>query len=235
MTNVRETTHHSVESLVEQQLMKWRAGRDAPKKQTTHQPTVSLSREVGAGGEDVAQLVARELGLRVWDHELVHSIAERADAMDALIEQLDERAHGRIEEFVNGFLLPSATTDTYMRHLTTVVHSLEHDGGALIVGRGAQFLVRGDDTLRVRVVASVASRVTRCQQREQLHDEGDAQVFLKRAEHERAQFAQRTFHHSPEDPHLYDLIVNTDGLTIQGAAEVVCNAYRRKFPTAKTQ
>ena len=67
----------------------------------TYGPYLLFSREKGAGGSAVARRTGKCLGWQVFDSELVDAIAKRANVRRELIESLDERERGAIQEIIN--------------------------------------------------------------------------------------------------------------------------------------
>lgn len=231
--------HHqpsSTSDLVDRQVRLWQARRqsEVQRKRATKdvarpRPLLCVSRQVGAGGEEIGERVAKELALDYWDTRLVHEIAQRADAREALFAFLDEHVQSRVQDFINAFVLPSATDAEYLRHLTNIVHGLEQSGGALIVGRGAQFLLQSGKSLRVRVICPLELRVLRFQQEHDITSAREARRQLVEIERSRHEFNTRSFKGAATDPLLYDVTVNTAELSVSAASAIVVAAYLAKL------
>ena len=221
----------TAQKLVEEQVRRWQLDSESRKgaKPPAPWPVITISREFGALGAATGRLVAEKLGFSFWDQEIVHAIVEHTGAQEALLASLDERTRNLIEDFFNENLVGAeGTAVDYVRQVARVVRTIERHGGAVIIGRGAQFILSPDTTLRVRVICPEALRVARFAERERL-DKHDAERQVRRVDRERQIFHKRHYGQEVGDPHHYDLVLNTGWSTHEAAAEVVIGAYRAKF------
>ena len=108
-----------------------------------------------------------------------------------------------------------------------VLATLGARGGAVILGRGSPFVLRPEHTLRVLVTAPAEFRARRLAKAQNL-EEGEARRRLGEEERERLEFLRFHFGVSPDDPGLYDLVVNTAELGIDGASTLVVDALHYK-------
>jgi len=195
----------------------------------TYGPYLLVSREKGAGGSAVARRAGKYLGWQVLDSELVDAIAKRANVRRELIESLDERERGAIQEIIDQLLCPkSIGTSEYLTHLREVLLTLGHQGDVVIVGRGVQYVLPSQFGLRVRMVAPVEVRAQRIASRDNLSLKA-ARSEIERSDRERARLASRDFGQSAADPLNYDVTINTAELTWEDATEVVLTALQRKL------
>lgn len=196
----------------------------------TARPVVTISREAGSNGTLLGRLVAERLGFRLWDQELVQRIAEQSHASEALLAAVDERARGVIEELLSASLTKDSGTEAeYLRSLLRVIHVVAQGGGAVIVGRGAQFALDAAKVLRVRVVGPIESRTRQLATTRQL-PEREARAEVDRIDGERHAFVRHHFRSNSGNPSAYNLVVNTSGIPPARAVDVVVAAYRAKFP-----
>jgi cytidylate kinase len=100
-------------------------------------------------------------------------------------------------------------------------------GDAVIVGRGAGFLLPVESTVHVRVVASQESRVSYLAQWLRLSREEAVAELLAR-DQRRAQFLTATLGRELNDPTGYDMVVNVDRLGVEGTAQFIGWAVRTK-------
>lgn len=203
---------------------------------------VTVSREFGAGGSRIASRLAAELGFQLWDHELTVHLARKADADVNLVRAIDERGRDLIDEVVSTSLAlgvrpfstvwgPSQTRVTgsqFRALLTRTVAELAERGGAVVVGRGANFLVEPDQALRVRVVCPLQQRIERYARVSQ-SDWTTAERHVCGKDRERERFVRQLCAEDGADPAHYDLVVNTRDLSEAAAAKLVLGAYRARF------
>jgi cytidylate kinase len=194
---------------------------------------VSVSREAGARGTELARCVAQRLEFRLWDQELVHRIAEESGASETLLRAVDEHARGAIEDLLAGVLMGDASTETeYLAQLIRVIHAIAQHGSAVLVGRGAQFVLSASTALRVRVVAPLDARVRNLAAARGLA-EREARAEVERVDRERVNFVRHHYKRDATDPSAYDLVINSATLPFERAADVVVSAYGAKFEEAR--
>ena len=102
-------------------------------------------------------------------------------------------------------------------------------GLAVLLGRGSPFILAEDRTLRVLVVAPRPWRVQR-RVDETGESAEEATKQIEQDDESRQRFLRADFKVEPDDPRLYDLVVNTASLGIEGAAELIVQGLRRRFP-----
>jgi cytidylate kinase len=228
----------SLEQLIEQQMTRWELARRKRMQQERpgrgklgrlyFGPYVLISREKGAGGHQVANLIGQRLGWQVFDRQIVDAIAERTKMRQQLVEYLDEKTRGGLEDFLRHVLTKEIGTTDYLRHLRQVLLTLGQQGDVVIVGRGAEYILPAQFGVRVRMVAPFDVRVNRIALANGLTT-GAADPLVAKVDHERKDFIRDQFQKDPRDPMNYDLVINTSALTVEGTAAIVMAALRQKL------
>jgi cytidylate kinase len=190
---------------------------------------VCLSAVDGSGGEQVGPLVAQRLGYRMVDDEIV-AVAAREAQLDqavvadverrksAIIRLLDRLGPGTAASATLGAFvtepLDSTPAEAALRDLIRATIGQVADAGrVVIVAHAASFALRGRrDTLRVFLTASPETRTGRLAQ--------DAKQLAK-LDANRADYLKRFYEVGVEQPHHYDIVLNTDHLDPAAAAAVV--------------
>lgn len=200
---------------------------------------VTISRQYGSGGGEVAARLARRLGWQLVDHEIVAQVAARMGLPEADAEEFDERGESLIERLLAGMssvepALPGmgslAVPDeqVYREALRAVVESAAATGHVVIVGRGGQMLLSGQrDVVHVRVVAPLEERITYVMRREGL-SRGEAEARIQLKDRSRTRYMQSAFRVNLADAEHYDLIVNTVVLDLDSVVDLVELALDRK-------
>lgn len=222
----------SLDALVEHQVRKWSTERKRVPTvvgTTRRWPVVTISREYGSRGSAVGRLLAERLGFDFWDKKLVQAIAEDCGASQRVIETLDEQRKNAFADILASFVQGHGlSAGEYFERLGRVTQVIADHGSAVIVGRGANYLVPSERVLRVRIVASVNVRVRGLMERGGL-DEKTARTELRLVETERALFIKQAYSHDVTDPVDYDLVLNTGLLAVEAAVEIVVAAYKARF------
>lgn len=218
-------TPRSLTRILEEQVARWRLPveqqRPAP---DVPPPLVTLSRQPGSGGLAVAEGVARRLELDLFDRELIERVADSAHMITAVVETLDERSRNSVEEWVMELMQTEhMRADDYLRHLCKVIGVIARHGRAVIVGRGASFVIPPGARLAVRVIAPEVIRVRRAMEDRGL-EEKEARAWVRRTDADRLAFIRRYFGADADDPGCYDLTLNTGHLELPAAIDVVVAA-----------
>jgi cytidylate kinase len=227
----KDPAPRDAQKLVNEQVRRWEQGerkRAGPEARQAW-PLITVSREFGALGTATGERTAAKLGFSFWDQEIVHEIAEQTGIRETLVASLDEQARTRIEDFVGESVFRAETTAAeYVRQVIRVVRTLELHGGAVVIGRGAQFILSPEVALRVRVVCPYQMRVAGYAEREGLSEQ-EAERKLARVEKERQTFIRRHYDRDVGDPIHYDIMLNTESIGPDQAADLLVAAYKSKF------
>ena len=190
---------------------------------------LSISREAGAGGSTVAELVGKRLGWEVLGKELLDRIAQRFHSNRMMLELVDETPSNWVYDVLGTWMDSKVIPhETYVVQLGRVVMAAAKHGNAVFVGRGSQFFLPREKGLCVRLIASEQFRIENLMRLKSL-EEPEAKRFMREVDCGRREFAQKFFSHDVTDPHFYDLVVNTAQIGMECAAEVILTAMRRKF------
>ena len=198
---------------------------------------VCISHAAGAGGEEVGRLVAERLGFLYVNEEIVARAAAKGgvDAADVADEErrkslaaraLNAIAQGGGEAWTLGAVGPLSSreeldSDDIRSLIRETIEQTAARGNAVIVAHAASYAIgHGDGVLRVLVTASPETRTTRVAEAEGLDQAGAARV-LKESDAGRADYLKRFYDVREESPTHYDLVLNTDALSIEQAADLI--------------
>jgi len=202
---------------------------------------VCISHATGSGGSEVGRLVAERLGFRYVDEDIIAQAAAKGgvdpgDLADEerrkswLARALDEFGRGASGEAwaLLGPMPPApgqASTGEELRALIReAIEETAAQGKAVIVAHAASHAIgRREEALRVLVTASAGTRAARLCEAEKL-EEAAASRAVKDADAARADYLRRFHDVDDEQPTHYDLVVNTDQLSLEQAAELVSSA-----------
>jgi CMP/dCMP kinase len=189
---------------------------------------ITISRQYGSNGAAMARALATMLGYRYVDKEIVDAVAQRAGVSLSAVQALDEIGYGWASSLVHSVLSAfqgtEITQESYVYIASTFIREAASAGDVVIVGRGAQVVLgRRPGVLHVNVVAPMEDRVVEIARREGV----DSSTALRRIFHvdgTRARYVMKVGHRDWLDAALYDLTLNTHGLTMELASEVVIAA-----------
>jgi len=219
-----KTKTRSVIKIIEEQVKKWQIMKVKEKKEAIVFPVITISREPGSGGRIVATELGKKLGLDVFHQEIINEMAESAQVSSRILETLDEKGLSVLDEWITSLVdKKHLWPDQYLRHLMKVIGTIGKHGSAVIVGRGANFVLPSEGRIRVRIVAPLNVRVENVSSNFGISAE-NAKRRIIRTESERRAFIRKYFNADITDPINYDLVLNTGTLSIEAAANVIKSA-----------
>ena len=181
---------------------------------------ITIEREYGCGGGEIAQVVANRLGWKLWDQRLTEEIARLANCPKAVVEAREERndplyyrlfksfLRGSYEGSINAPKLNLVDSETILKTTKRVVEHAAERGNCVIVGRGSQqFLKNRTDTLRIFLYASREDKVRRLLARGKSGRE--AEELVDTVDRERADFIHKYFNAEWPDRAIYHTMINT--------------------------
>src|SRR5229473_7043466 len=135
---------------------------------------ITIEREYGCGGGEIAERLAKQLGWKLWDHLLTEEIARLADCPKTVVENREERTdplyyrlfksflRGSYEGSLNAHKLKLVDSECILEFTEKVVQHAANAGNCVIVGRGSQLFLRNrQDALRVFLYAPRDDKVRR--------------------------------------------------------------------------
>lgn len=202
---------------------------------------ITISRQYGAGGSEVAARVARALGWRVVDNELIERVAARAGLTPEDVAQREERVSTFIERLARtvvaatpelvvppeaGGTAPSLGEADLVRVTERVVEEIAAEGRVVLVGRAAPaVLARERDAIHVKVVAPREWRVRVAAGRLGVSTD-EASTITDETDRMRARYHRQHYQRDWADPANYHMVLNTAALGLDGAAELVVGRAR---------
>ena len=181
---------------------------------------VTVEREYGCGGGEIAQSLATQLDWKLWDQLLTEEIARLAHCPKAVVQVREERTdplyyrlfksflRGSYEGSLNAHKLNLVDSETILKLTERVVQHAAKTGNSVIVGRGAQHFLRNrPDALRVFLYAPRENKVRRLLARGK--SETEAQQLVDTVDRERMDFIQKYFNVEWPDRAIYHSIINT--------------------------
>jgi cytidylate kinase len=217
----------SIEQIVEEQVKRWRIIPAPEKKGDETISVITISREPGSGGNILAKRLSEQLGFDLFYQDFIHSMAESAHVSVRLLETLDEKGVSVLEEWIDSLVdKHHLWPDRYLQHLMKILGAIGKHGRAVIVGRGANFLLPPEKRLSVRVIAPLETRIKNVSQEYNVTVE-EAKARVSKTESDRKAFIKKYFNGDIRDPLNYDLIINTGALSIDDSVNAVEGALSR--------
>lgn len=194
-------------------------------------PDITISRDPGSGGKLVAKKLAKLLGWQFFDKALMLKLSEELHIPTEELANVDEHNRSWLADSFHAFFNPSYVSDIrYINHLKKILIHASKMGDMVVLGRGANVILPHDKCLRVRVTASFATRVNNTYKYEGKASKLEAAEWVRHVQKQRNQFIRQYFGINPHNPWNYDLVISTDHLSLDQAAQIIIHAYLTKFP-----
>ncbi|HEX6597882.1 MAG TPA: cytidylate kinase-like family protein [Gemmatimonadaceae bacterium] len=205
-------------------------------------PIVTVSRQYGSGGSEVAERVAQALHWKLYDNAVVEEVAARLRMTPAEVSAREERVPSLVERMASAMALGVPEVMPVVGELATVpseermvmmtkrvIEDAVQAGPAVLVGRGAQcMLARRSDALHVYCYAAEEDLI-----RYVIENLGipaaDAPKKVAEMNHQREAYVRLHWKRNWRDVANYDLCVNTASLGVEGAARLVTEVARERF------
>jgi CMP/dCMP kinase len=195
--------------------------------------TITISRYFGAGGATLGARLAKRLGYRYVDDELIKEVAKKTGVAASQVRTFEKSGTSKLMKLLDWVVNPEfierhtsektrLTEERYVEEIKEILHGLHQKGNVVILGRGANYALKGyPGTMHVLLVAGVEHRVRfLCEKYNMTKYEAEGAV--KRADMIRTRFLNCF---SPEvshdDPLLYTIVLNMNDVTVDRAEEIL--------------
>ncbi len=204
---------------------------------------ITISRELGSGGEEIAHLVCDTLKYRYFDKQvLVEAAAEVGLSRDLVVDYSEDRYEvrnlltrifrsgprtvksGDVAAAEGMLSVETVNEAQYVALIETAVRAAHTAGDYVILGRGGQSILQDQpNVLHVRIVAPMGARIARLQRVGGV-SVVEAEQRIARQDRATAEYLGRFFGIRWNDPTLYHLTLNTGKLTLKAAANLIVDA-----------
>ncbi|MFA5864958.1 MAG: cytidylate kinase-like family protein [Phycisphaerae bacterium] len=218
-------------TMIERQMRNWSLLREQGAKNISTGPAcqklrfyITLSRESGCGTDPIVEKLAERTGFQKFDREILDYMVKRDDVRRRLYETLDNHTLGWIEGICSSLSFGPTVDETgYFLRLSRAVLAVCLNTHAIIVGRGANFILPRQCGLAVRLVAPYDYRLETFAKRMDL-DHNTARDQMELIDQNRSQFIENHFGKYAYDPRRYDLVVNVSRFSPDTVVDIIVTA-----------
>ena len=185
------------------------------------QVIIAISREYGSGGHEIAEKVAKDLGLKLYDRNMLDDIAKDKDIHIDYLEKYDEKPRNifnsrKVGSFTNSYeqIIAEMQFD-YIREKANAGESF------VIVGRCSETVLKGNEALiSIFILGNTETKIKRIMDKYHLN-EADAIAKIKRHDKHRKQYHNRHSNGKWGDSRLYDICINSSRLGADKTAVII--------------
>jgi cytidylate kinase len=178
---------------------------------------ITISEMYGTGGEKIARQVAKKLGYTFYGEGELFKVAREMGFLDD-VKKVDEKSPTLLERFL------SERPKIYLDRLQSVIFEIAKKGDAVFFGKGSQLLLHSFDcAFHVLVTGSLEKRIERTIEEKHV-DREVAEKMISHSDHDKRGFIRYAFDEDWLNPHLYDLLLNTDKLGMDSAVKIIVDA-----------
>ena len=200
---------------------------------------VTISRHFGAGGHTLGEKLCERFDFHLVDASVVDRLARKAKLSPNWLTAMEKEASSTLLSVISTFVSrgifykhpgsPAERDDRqkYIAFLTQIFTTLANEGGHVIVGRGAQLILKGHPkAIHVLLVSDYESRVAFLVDHHKI-SRSEAERTIRAREKERAALASRLFEADIDDPSLYQIALNTGLMPYDWVIEAVSQLVTR--------
>ncbi len=208
-----------------------------PVKKPGPSMTLSISRQAYSRSHAISEKLIgllqadKQMGNREWalfDRDLVHQILREHNLPERIAKYMPEDREKPVASTINEILGLHPSMWDLFHYTCDTIYKLASIGNVILIGRGAHIVTRDmPNVLRVRIIAPRKLRVNRAAQLLQLSP-AEAEKILARTDHAQAAYVQSHFDESIDDPHSYDMVLNTGTLDDEAAARILFHALKAR-------
>ncbi|MCG8618233.1 MAG: cytidylate kinase-like family protein [Desulfobacterales bacterium] len=211
----------SIHKIIDEQMRRWELSKQDPPREIRSLRTITISRECGSQGQEVAEKLAEATGFDLFHNEILETMIETSKNSRTLLETLDEKAMNVVDDIVASLVHEHHLwPDEYSKLLLKILNTIAKHGNAIILGRGANCALKKVAALKIRIVAPESVRREHIQHTRDMNFD-DAHKLVVSTDANRTAFVKRYFNCDAADPANYDLILNTGTLSVDRTVEII--------------
>lgn len=178
---------------------------------------IIISRGAHHKGEEVAEITAQKLGFPCISRDIFIEASKKYNIPEIKLKKSMERAPGFLNRL--GF-----EKKKYLSYIQSSLMKRLREDNIVYHGLGTHFFVKDiDHAILIRIIVDIKDRVKYCMQSERV-SEIKAYEMLKKLDGERKKWGQYLYGIDISDPSLYDMVININRLSVDDAAQIICNS-----------
>ena len=198
-------------------------------------PVITISRQFGAGGLTIGKMISKKINYALFDNEIIQMVAEKAKVSSEWVRSVEKESGGKFQKLASGLVAKSLVErilddergyideTIYVDMLQIVIKKIAEEGNCIILGRGGQYILRGETgIIHILFIADLQDRIRFISDNYKLSRKQAATVVSnedKRRKNLYRKFGKEDYDH----PGLYHMVLNTSRVNIEEACSLVCH------------
>ncbi len=183
---------------------------------------ITISREFGSGGREIGKRLAEELGYSYYDSEIITLLAKETGMAEDYLKKISENgiyqyAFMFTKSFSNYNKLQNKQTEILVKQ-AKILKEIAQKGNSVIVGRGANSILKEYNPMNIFVYANMEAKINRCKEKanpnENINDK-ELENKIKNIDKNRKAFNNLISNNEWGNKENYDLCINTSNLEIK--------------------
>jgi cytidylate kinase len=212
-----------IEKMIAEKIAKWASRKEKPagKEQELH-PFIAISRDFGCGEEELIPALEKAFGWKVYGKNILDAICQREGLSREFMDTVDEHSNSTVNAWIQHLIHSgSILQQDYVIQISKFMRVIASNESAIFLGRGSVYILADrPEGKRVHLTAPFEKRVEHIQKLRNLNH-GEAEALVKETDTHRAEFIQKNFNRKYGSPLDFDLVLNTERLTVDKICQVL--------------
>ena len=201
---------------------------------------ITISRQFGAGGKTLGNMIADKMGYTFADDDIIMMVAEAANVSPHWVESIEREAGGKMSRIITSMvskrLVDRILKDErgyidehlYLDYLVVIIAQVAEEGNVVILGRGSQYILRDHpDAFHVLLIDEFENRVRFMMEHYDLRYSKAAQI-VRNEDNRRIALYRRLGKADYDQPSLYHLVLNMARIDMKKALTLVTDLINAK-------
>ena len=200
---------------------------------------ITISRQFGAGGKSLGEMIARELDYRFLDDLVIQEIAKKAKVSTDDIKDMEKTGGSFLSKMISGIISRGymerivgegkgyIDEEIYVELIRDVLIKFAREGNVVLLGRGGQYILQNfENAFHILLVADMENRIKFIRQFYKMTD-AQAEKAVNHGVERRRNLYKKLGHTDYNSPNLYHIVLNMSRLSLDNALETVVALIRK--------
>ena len=198
------------------------SNKQSNNEKSNNRIVITIAREYGSGGRYIGKLVAKKLGINLYDKEFIEKMALNTGLSTEYIKETEQKRN-IFDVFNNGYYSGLSNADELFIQEAKFIKEVANKESCVIVGRCADFILKDNkNVLKIFINSNMKDKINRVVKYYKINKEEAEKEIVKEnklRENHYNYYTEKEW----KNPENYDLCINSDSIGIDNAVELICN------------